>query len=640
MDPLREQSLRTGTPHRIAIIGSGPRGLSVLERIAARILTDGIQRPLEIYLIDPIEVGCGRIWRTSQPEWFVMNTVAEEVSAFSGPPNGPTRPGAGPSLAQWWQSFDPDYCEPNGYAPRALHGRYMLFVLATIENTLPPHVRLHKKKAWVTDLRPEGDDYELVLSTGETFKVDRVVITTGHSTPALDDGQQPLADYAAMHPGVRYIRGDSAADLPFNEIPSRSAVGVFGLGLSFYDVMAALTIGRGGRFVRGPTDDLDYVASGDEPMLFAGSRSGLPIPARGKNQKHPNFRYEPAIFTLARVLELRKRGQVDFQSEVLPLLMAEVNLVYYETAIRRHFGSEMAARFRSEVGQEGPQPVTAIFARAVEFGIRDMPEIDLDKVAHPFAGQTFDDPQEFNAALMAQLRSDVTLAEDGNVDSPLKAALDVIRDSRAQIRAIVDFAGLTPTSYHTSFLNWYVPRSAFLSAGPPRSRLHQVMALIRAGLLRIVGPNIQVTGQNSLSGFAMSSPQVGASTVEVHTLIDARIPVPNLAGDTTVLTQNLVKQGVWTNYVNRSDTDVFVTGGVAVTVAPFHPIDRHHQPNRHLYVLGIPIEHTRWFMHAGSSRPGFWTDFVVDADAIAEDALRPACDLPISQRPDRALVSI
>lgn len=47
-----------------------------------------------------------------------------------------------------------------------------------------------------------------------------------------------------------------------------------------------------------------------------------------------------------------------------------------------------------------------------------------------------------------------------------------------------------------------------------------------------------------------------------------------------------------------------------------------------VYVLGIPSEGQRWFMQVGSARPGPWTDFTRDADAIARDALaalpRPA----------------
>lgn len=53
---------------RIAIVGSGPRGLGVLERITAR-LAEAPPAAAEIFLIDAVQVGCGRIWRTDQPDW-------------------------------------------------------------------------------------------------------------------------------------------------------------------------------------------------------------------------------------------------------------------------------------------------------------------------------------------------------------------------------------------------------------------------------------------------------------------------------------------------------------------------------------------------------------------------------------------
>lgn len=71
--------------YRIAIVGSGPRGLAVLERIAARLQGLPHHSRIDIYLIDSTEVGCGRIWRTDQDDLYRMNTVADEVTMFSGP---------------------------------------------------------------------------------------------------------------------------------------------------------------------------------------------------------------------------------------------------------------------------------------------------------------------------------------------------------------------------------------------------------------------------------------------------------------------------------------------------------------------------------------------------------------------------
>lgn len=62
--PAGEGAREGRQPYRIAIVGSGPRGLAVAERIAARLAADPPDRDVEITLIDKVQVGAGRIWRT------------------------------------------------------------------------------------------------------------------------------------------------------------------------------------------------------------------------------------------------------------------------------------------------------------------------------------------------------------------------------------------------------------------------------------------------------------------------------------------------------------------------------------------------------------------------------------------------
>ncbi|MDX2590844.1 MULTISPECIES: FAD/NAD(P)-binding protein [Streptomyces] len=609
---------------KVAIIGSGPRGVSVLERMAARLAEGPVHEVVEIHLIDSHRVGTGRIWRTDQPRWFLMNTVADEVSAFSGPPDGgPARPGAGPSLAQWWSSVDPEYPGPNSYAPRALHGRYMRFLLDAIEKNLPERVRLIPVHATVDALERTGDGYRLTLRDGSGLTVDRVVLTTGHTTPELTGNQRRLAAHAARHPGLRHIAGDSAADMPLDEIPAGSAVGVLGLGLSFYDVMAALTEGRGGHYDE-DGGRLVYRPTGSEPVIVAGSRSGMPLPGRGRNQKHHDHRHRHVLFTTQRVLARGRHGALSFADDALPWLLAEVELVYYATTLTARGEPGKAAAFEAEVVAAAESGVPDVPAVAAGYGLGDVPRIDLDAQARPFAGRHFAGPEEFTRALTEALAEDLAHADAGNVDDPLKAALDVIRDSRAVIRSLVDFAGLTPVSHREEFLGWYVPRSSFLAAGPPRRRLRQADALLRCGVLRVVGPDTRLRPHPS-GRFSVHSPYVSGSEILVDTVIDARVPTPDMRLDPHPLTRSLREQGIWTSYVNHgTDGDRFDTGGVAVTGAPFHPVDRAGRPDRGLYVLGIPTEHTRWFMQGGSSRPGFWTDFVQNADAVAADIVAPA----------------
>ncbi len=122
--------------------------------------------------------------------------------------------------------------------------------------------------------------------------------------------------------------------------------------------------------------------------------------------------------------------------------------------------------------------------------------------------------------------------------------------------------------------------------------------------------------------FVVSSPQVAGAREHVDVVIDARVPDPNLARDRSPLARRLRERGIWTGYVNGEGPEAFATGGVAVTTSPYHPIGRNGLPDEGLYVVGIPTEHTRWFMQVGSNRPGLWGDFVHDGDAIAAHVLK------------------
>ncbi|MFF4740865.1 FAD/NAD(P)-binding protein [Streptomyces sp. NPDC001262] len=606
--------------HSIVIVGSGPRGMGVLERGAAR-LTDGPSRTTEVFLVDPVEVGCGRIWRTDQPDWFLMNTVCSGVTMFSGPPDdGPVRPGAGPSLAQWWAATDPDCPGPGGYAPRALHGRYMRYVLDVIEANLPPWAALHRVTAAVEDVVPTGEGYELLLSDGSRLHVGKVVLTTGHPSPTLIGSQRELEEFAATRPHLRYIRGDSAADMPLEAIPADASVGIIGIGLSFYDIMYALTVGRGGKFIEDHDGTVRYEPSGNEPRMLAGSRSGVPLPARGRNQKSATVSYRPTLFVPATVRSHAPDDALDFVRDIQPWLVAEVHLTYFSAVLRRDAPERLDA-FRAEVAARAEQGVPDVTAIAARHGVTNPAAApDLYRLSRPFADRTFAGTEEFQRELTDAMRLDLEHAERGNVDAPLKASLDVLRDTRWVIRELIDFAGLHPQS-HRGFLDDFAPRHSFLAAGPPRVRVRYALALIELGLLRVVGPNTRFSGDAEAGSFVLSSPAVGGSADTADVLVDARIPSPDVVCDPSPLTKNLLRRGVLTEFVNGAGAEAFPTGGVAITTSPFHPMDADGHPDTGLCVLGVPTEHTRWFTLAGNGRPGSWNEFVRDADAIAASAL-------------------
>jgi methylaspartate mutase epsilon subunit len=633
---LREQPAIAGgsEPVRIAVVGSGPRGLSVLERLAARVAQAPDAPSAEVWLIDDVEVGCGRIWRTDQSRWLLMNTAANEVTMFSGPPDdGPARAGAGPSLGQWWVDVAPQEADPESYAPRAVYGRYLRFVLDTVVGTVPDRVTVHQVLGRVVDVvntgaRRRSAPVSVRLEDGQHLKVDRAVLTTGHQISEPPVEQRRLEAFAAQRPNLQYIRGDSSADLPLDTIPAGTPVGVIGLGLSFYDVMAQLTLGRGGRFADDGDGRLRYLATGREPLLVAGSRGGLPLPARGRNQKRSDHTYRPRILTAERIRERRARGPLDFRVDVLPFLLAEIDLVYCETTARMRgilpLERETTAgpalpesedEVAHDVDHVGPSPALALLRERL--GLTDLPALDLEAMARPFVDREFGSTQEYQAAVRTWIDDDLAAAAQGNADGPLKAALDVIRDVRGVLREAVDFGGLTAES-HEEFLGWFGPIASFLSAGPPMMRLAQTRALMDAGILVLAGPDARFT--RGPDGFVIRSSQVAGSVRTVQVLLDARMPVPDLDRDTSELSEQLRARGVLTTWANESGPRPMRTGGVSVTRAPFHPIGE-HGVDPALHVLGIPTEHTRWFTQVGSGRPGVWTGFAADADAVAADLL-------------------
>ena len=85
----------------LAILGAGPRGVGILERIAENLPEFG-GGPIDIHLVDPHPPGGGRIWRDAQSGLLKLNSMAEDVTMYtdeSSTIEGPVTPG--PSLIEW-----------------------------------------------------------------------------------------------------------------------------------------------------------------------------------------------------------------------------------------------------------------------------------------------------------------------------------------------------------------------------------------------------------------------------------------------------------------------------------------------------------------------------------------------------------
>ncbi|MEU0069383.1 FAD/NAD(P)-binding protein [Streptomyces sp. NPDC006332] len=613
-------------PVSVALVGAGPRGTSVLERLSASApeLLSADAR-LTVHVIDPEPPGAGRVWRTAQSPELLMNTVASQVTLFTDDSvdcSGPIRPG--PSLHEWADGA----LGPDDYPTRAQYGQYLewVFARAVEEASSELRVETHTARAVRLEDAPDGRQ-SLTLDDGRVLSgLSAVVLAQGHLPVVADPAVRRHTEYAERH-GLRHIPPANPADVDLSPVGPGEPVLLRGLGLNFFDHMALLTTGRGGRFVH-DGQELRYTPSGREPRLYAGSRRGIPYQARGDNAKGPYGRHLPRVLTDDTIARFRKRADSgeapDFLTEIWPLVAKEVETVYYEGLVGdSEFGAtELWAtmfgpttfRDRFLATAHGSTEERAVLD---EFAVQETDRWSWDRICRPYAGRDFADPGAWREWLLDHLREDAAEAALGNVAGPLKAALDVLRDLRNELRQIVDHGGLAGSSRRDHLDGWYTPLNAYLSIGPPRRRVEELAALVRAGVVEVLGPRLEVREEDG--AWVAHSPEVPGSDVRVSILIEARLPEPDLRRTADELLAGLLRTGQCRPHL----ADGYETGGLDVTRRPYHLIDRQGRVHTRRFAFGVPTEGVHWVTAAGA-RPGVDSVTLSDADAVARGVLRAA----------------
>ncbi|MEU3183083.1 FAD/NAD(P)-binding protein [Streptomyces sp. NPDC006923] len=640
--------VRQHLPRSLAVVGAGPRGTSVLERLCASVPELAPGTPLTVHLVDPAPPGAGRVWRTDQPAELLMNTVASQVTVFTDRSvecEGPIRPG--PSLYEWAASRPAERLGPDDYPSRAAYGRYLEWAFRRTVEGAPANVRVtvHRALAIRLDDDPESASLDtgapgvtpgsldspamspahqptqtLTLDNGTTISgLSAVILAQGHLPVVSGQTQAILSAYAERH-RLRYVPPANPADVDLSAIDPDEPILLRGLGLNFFDHMTLLTAGRGGTFARGAGDGaLVYHPSGREPRLYAGSRRGVPYQARGDNAKGPSGRHLPLVLTPDVIAVFRKRAgegdPPDFLAEIWPLVAKEVEAVFYGTAMTAagrppSFRERFLDRFLG-APHGSPQEAAALD----EAGIGPADRWSWEAITRPYGGAAFRDPADHRAWLLAHLRQDAAQAALGNVAGPLKAALDVLRDLRNELRQIVDHSGLSGTSRRDHLDRWYTPLNAFLSIGPPRRRIEEMTALIEAGVLEVIGPRMTVRAEDGV--FVAESPDVAGSAVRATALVEARLPEADLRRSRDPLLSRLLKTGQCRPHAVGG----YETGGVDVTRRPYHLIGRQGEIHPRRFALGVPTEGVHWVTAAGA-RPGVDSVMLSDTDAVARAALR------------------
>ncbi|MFI0979751.1 FAD/NAD(P)-binding protein [Streptomyces sp. NPDC021093] len=614
----------------------GPRGLSVLERIVEN-ARERIDTPIVINLFEPHNFGSGDVWRTDQSPYLIMNIVSSQITAFADDTvmmSGPVR--RGPSLYEWSTKLaageiSESYSEEvlaearevheNSYCRRSFYGHYLEWAYHEIVRNCPATIQIREHRGKVVSVVDTDEGGQLVTSdSGQTVEVDQLVLATGHGAVELSAVEESLRDFADEVGGLFYPPANPA-DVDLNGIAPGQPVLIRGLGLSLFDYMSLLTAGRGGKYVR---DDrgLSYLPSGKEPHIVCGSRRGVPLHGRADNEKGDR-RYEPKVLTEAHIDKLRSNaepdGALDFRRDCWPLIAKEVETVYYTRLVEIGQSEEAAAEFNLIYSY---LPWACESERIVlrKFHVPEQQYWDWSRVAQPWTESDVDSPSSWTEFLRPYLVADIFEARQGNISSPVKSALDVLRDIRNEMRYVMNNGGIEGSSYQQDVEGWFNSLHAFLSLGPPWSRIEELVALMNAGVVEVAGPQFSVDVDRAEGVF------VGRSIVpdDLHKstiLIDARLPKVDLARTNNSILVHLKEQQQVKHFtVQTTSTGEYITGGVAVTERPFRVIrsDGSIHPKR--YVFGVPTEGANWVTETGI-RPNVNSITVGDSDSIARAVL-------------------
>ncbi|MFE2411311.1 FAD/NAD(P)-binding protein [Kitasatospora sp. NPDC059408] len=525
----------------LVIVGAGPRGTGLLERIAANapeLLP--ADRPLHVHLVDPHPPGAGRIWRHDQSPLLRMNSMAEDVTMFTDEHStieGPVRPG--PSLAEWARrrhEFAP-YREvadpavraelrtlaPTDFPTRRAQSAYLDWVFRRAVADLPPHVTVTVHRDTVRRIDGPADGPQTVHLGDRTLTADHVALTLGHLDSTPHPRHDADADFAARH-GRFHLPPAYTADADLTGLAPGEHTVLRGLGLAAVDLITLLTEGRGGHYEPTP-DGLRYHPSGREPVLHLGSRRGVPYHSKTGYRLQGPPAPLPRYFGAAAVdAVLATGGPLELRRDVWPLMAKEVGFGYYHELFHAHPErtalpwTGFLARY-DRYGWYTPE-LAALVAEAVP----DLADrLDFERLDRPLAGTELRSADELQAHLRAYITADADRRADPAHSADLGAFLALL-SLFGQLPRVIGSGLLTARSIAEEVDGWFFGYFNHLASGPPGFRLRQLLALSEAGVVRFLGAGIRITRNEADGTWRASGTTVPGHTVTATALIEAYLP--------------------------------------------------------------------------------------------------------------------
>ncbi|WP_313673473.1 FAD/NAD(P)-binding protein [Mycolicibacterium sp.] len=628
----------------IAIIGAGPRGTAVLERLCAN-ASETPSRRLRIHVIDPYEHGPGRIWRRDQPSSLLMNSVAGDITIFGDTSvlyAGPQT--CGPNMYEWAQRVragqiplppgpfaEAVALQPWSYASRSLHGYYLRWAFEVIVDQRPANVTIQRHRGAATALRTcdrSGARYRIEIAGTASVCADAVVLSVGHYAQAAAPRAAKLAEQAASA-GLKYIPPGHAAEADLTGIGPADTVILAGMGLTFFDYLSLLTVGRGGVFDTA-ADGLVYRRSGAEPMIYAVSRQGVPFRARADTRTAKVAAPRLRFLTKDCAAQLRSSLPLRFRRDVWPIIQKELAWAYYSTLTATTVSPEALAATIRDL-----PPDTTRWPELIDAAVGPQPDhLDWDDLLQPCAGRTFASSSDFQVWIESQLIADYEAASQGPAHSPSKSVSASMRQLRSVVRTIVSHAGIAGDSYRDDVEGWFNGVNNMVASGPPRSRVAELIALRRGGLVEFVGPAAPATLETDSGRFVVQSGQIPNSRRTATCLIDAYLPAPDIQHAQDPLLADLFERG-WcrAHRIANVDGSFYESGGLDIDESSLQLVRADGSILDQVFCFGPPLEGTQWVTASGA-RPHVNTLMLREADQIARTAM--LLEVPVNPQSPRS----
>ncbi|KAB8161840.1 hypothetical protein FH609_020090 [Streptomyces sp. 3MP-14] len=614
------------------VVGGGPRAVAVVERLTARHRDDA--PPLRVALVDRIEVGAGATWRTDQSPLLLNNTYSAHTTIYtdaSTPMTGPVTPG--PDLITWaresepppdrpgWVAEEAAALRPWSYPSRRIQGVYYREQLARAERA--GRVRVTRVLGTAVDLTRRADGTRAVRLAGGRELAARTVVLAQGMVQAKRSPRVRALVAAAERDGLVYIEPGMPAERDWDRVPAGETTLVTGLGANFFDVVALLTEGRGGRFESAGDPlrpaRLRYRPSGREPRLVAGSRRGLPYRAKATYPDGFPPRYEPRLATAEWFAGVAAVPGQDFVRDVWPQLAREFAWAQLSTlfAHRRQAlvpgadEAETLDRLRAAVDNDEVDRVIATTVASARWAM-SVARLDRPPEPGPVAPETW-------RRWVREHVDDELDAMHAPLTHPRNAVNRAMAALRGSVRRLATAGALDGGSVARDVDGWFNRLGLALASGPPPDRTARVLALIDAGVLELLGEDSSVTHEEGW--FIGRSAVTRPTPVRARVFVETRMSKGIVTDTDDPLLDGLLRDGRARLHGWPSASGPPVSSGTLdVTPDGFHLVDAEGVADPGVIVLGIPAEAVQPGSAIGAT-PGSPSPLLAGADRAAAQVL-------------------